>query len=65
MDAENFFTPTFLCAIQDNTEKGFRDIMEELSPGIFTFDMLLPQFCEKLMREVLHISLLSFSIMFH
>jgi len=65
MNAEKFFTPSFLCAIEENTEEGFRNIMEEPCPGIFTFDMLRPKFCEKLIREVLHISLLSLSIMYY
>jgi len=51
MVAQNFSTPTFLCVIQENTEEGFRNIMDGPSLGVLTFDMLLPQFCTKLMRE--------------
>ncbi|WVY98873.1 hypothetical protein V8G54_031024 [Vigna mungo] len=52
MDAENFFTPSFLRAIKENTEASFRSIMAEPSTGIYTFEMLQPQFCKKLMSEV-------------
>ncbi|XP_047158154.1 2-oxoglutarate and iron-dependent oxygenase domain-containing protein CP2-like [Vigna umbellata] len=52
MDAENFFTPSFLRAIKENTEASFRSIMAEPSAGIYTFEMLQPQFCKKLMSEV-------------
>ncbi|KAL3631370.1 hypothetical protein CASFOL_024354 [Castilleja foliolosa] len=39
-------------AIKENTEQGFRNIMSEPSPGIFTFEMLQPRFCEMLLAEV-------------
>ncbi|ESW14974.1 hypothetical protein PHAVU_007G033600 [Phaseolus vulgaris] len=52
MDAENFFRPSFLRAIKENTEASFRSIMAEPSAGIYTFEMLQPQFCKKLMSEV-------------
>ncbi|CAJ1977462.1 unnamed protein product [Sphenostylis stenocarpa] len=52
MDAENFFTPSFLRAIKENTEASFRSIMAEPRKGIYTFEMLQPQFCKKLMSEV-------------
>lgn len=54
MHAAIFFTPSFLKAIRDNTEESFRSVMDEPSAGIFTFEMLQPQFCEMLVSEVLH-----------
>ncbi|KAK7390904.1 hypothetical protein VNO78_19094 [Psophocarpus tetragonolobus] len=52
MDAEKFFTPSFLRAIKENTEASFRSIMAEPCKGIYTFEMLQPQFCEMLVSEV-------------
>ncbi|KAI9120119.1 hypothetical protein K1719_008767 [Acacia pycnantha] len=52
--AENFFTPSFLKAIRDNTEESFRSVIAEPSAGIYTFEMLQPQFCEMLVSEVDH-----------
>ncbi|GMY30883.1 uncharacterized PKHD-type hydroxylase At1g22950-like isoform X1 [Fagus crenata] len=52
MHKANFFVLSFLKAIDENTEEGFRSIMAEPSPGIYTFEMLLPHFCELLLSEV-------------
>ncbi|XP_057731985.1 2-oxoglutarate and iron-dependent oxygenase domain-containing protein ICU11-like [Arachis stenosperma] len=52
MDAENFFVPSFLDAIRENTEAGFRRILAEPTRGIYTFEMLQPEFCEMLVSEV-------------
>ena len=60
MDAENFFVPSFLEAIRENTEAGFRRIMGEPSKGIYTFEMLQPEFCEMLVSEVSHFFLFPF-----
>jgi hypothetical protein len=60
MHSENFFTPSFLRAIKANTAASFRSIMAEPSRGIYTFEMLQPQFCEMLVSEVSH----SFSFLF-
>lgn len=54
MDPAAFFVPTFLEAINDNTEQSFRSIMSEPVPGIFTFEMLQPHFCELLISEAEH-----------
>ncbi|KAK7280409.1 hypothetical protein RJT34_25473 [Clitoria ternatea] len=54
LHAENFFTPSFLQAIEENTESSFKSIMAEPSKGLYTFEMLQPQFCEMLMSEVDH-----------
>lgn len=52
MDAEKFFTPSFLRAVEENSEASFRSIMAEPRKGLYTFEMLQPQFCEMLMSEV-------------
>ncbi|KAL6982424.1 2-oxoglutarate and iron-dependent oxygenase domain-containing protein cp2 [Sarracenia purpurea var. burkii] len=52
MHAANFFVPSFLKAVNENTEESFRSIMSEPSPGVFAFEMLLPHFCELLLSEV-------------
>ena len=52
MHAANFFVPSFLKAISDNTEGSLRNIMNEVSPGIYVFEMLQPYFCELLLSEV-------------
>lgn len=52
MHAENFFVPSFLKAIKDAKEESFRSIMVEPSPGVYTFEMLQPNFCEMLLSEV-------------
>ncbi|XP_019245179.1 PREDICTED: uncharacterized PKHD-type hydroxylase At1g22950-like [Nicotiana attenuata] len=50
----DFFVHSFLKAINQNTEEGYRSIMSEPCPGVFTFDMLQPRFCEMMMAEVEH-----------
>ncbi|CAH8337191.1 unnamed protein product [Eruca vesicaria subsp. sativa] len=45
------FVPSFLNAVNDNTEDSFRSIISEASPGVFVFDMLLPSFCEMMLEE--------------
>ena len=52
MHAANFFVPSFLKAINDNTKESLRSIMIEPSPGVYTFEMLQPHFCELLLSEV-------------
>ncbi|CAA2949650.1 uncharacterized PKHD-type hydroxylase At1g22950-like [Olea europaea var. sylvestris] len=52
MHVTTFFVPSFLKAINENTEQGLRNIMSEPTPGIFTFEMLQPRFCEMLLTEV-------------
>ena len=47
-----FFVPSFLKAINDNTEQSFRSIISEPSPGIFIFQMLQPRMCELFLSEV-------------
>ncbi|KAL6319250.1 hypothetical protein AAG906_013924 [Vitis piasezkii] len=52
MHPATFFVPQFLKAINDNTEESFRSIMSEPSPGVYTFEMFQPHFCELLLHEV-------------
>ncbi|KAJ0985724.1 hypothetical protein J5N97_004080 [Dioscorea zingiberensis] len=52
MHPEAFFVPSFIKAINDNTEESFRDIITEPSPGVYAFAMLQPNFCEMLLAEV-------------
>ncbi|XP_047330848.1 2-oxoglutarate and iron-dependent oxygenase domain-containing protein CP2-like [Impatiens glandulifera] len=52
MNATNFFVPTFLKAINVNTEEGFKNIMTEHTPGVFSFEMFQPRFCDKFLSEV-------------
>ncbi|KAK7847259.1 2-oxoglutarate and iron-dependent oxygenase domain-containing protein CP2 isoform X2 [Quercus suber] len=52
MHPQTFFVPSFLKAINDNSEESFRSIMSEPSPGVFTFEMIQPRFCELLLSEV-------------
>ncbi|XP_009357404.2 2-oxoglutarate and iron-dependent oxygenase domain-containing protein CP2 [Pyrus x bretschneideri] len=52
LQAEKFFVPSFLRAISENTEDSFRSILSEPSPGVYTFEMLQPDFCELLVTEV-------------
>ena len=47
------FVPSFLKAINENTEDSFRSIISEASPGVFVFDMLQPSFCEMMLAEVM------------
>ncbi|XP_010279401.1 PREDICTED: uncharacterized PKHD-type hydroxylase At1g22950-like [Nelumbo nucifera] len=47
-----FFVPSFIKAISENTEESLRSIISEPSPGVYTFEMLQPRFCELLLSEV-------------
>ncbi|KAK9105843.1 hypothetical protein Scep_022687 [Stephania cephalantha] len=52
MHPTSFFVPSFLKAVTANTEESFRSIIAEPSPGVYTFEMLQPHFCELLLSEV-------------
>ncbi|KAK9223141.1 hypothetical protein WN944_011583 [Citrus x changshan-huyou] len=52
MHAPSVLVPAFVKAVRDNTEASFRSIMAEPIPGIYTFEMLQPRFCEMLLSEV-------------
>ena len=52
LDPERFFVNSFLDAVKDGTEGALRRILTEHSPGVFTFNMLKPSFCAKMLEEV-------------
>ncbi|XP_068643112.1 2-oxoglutarate and iron-dependent oxygenase domain-containing protein CP2-like isoform X1 [Aristolochia californica] len=52
MHPATFFVPSFIKAVSGNTEESFRSIISEPSPGVYTFPMLQPSFCELLLSEV-------------
>lgn len=52
MAIEKFFTPRFMKAVNENSEAGYRSIMAEPCPGVFTFEIFQPHFCELLLSEV-------------
>ncbi|MCL7049843.1 hypothetical protein MKW94_005710 [Papaver nudicaule] len=54
MHPATFFDPSFVEAINKNTEESLRNIISEPSPGVYTFKMLHPDFCEMLLSEVDH-----------
>ncbi|KAM7272041.1 hypothetical protein ACFE04_031255 [Oxalis oulophora] len=52
MNPADFFVPSFLAAVNESTADSFRKIMVEPIPGVFTFEMLQPQFCDWFLSEV-------------
>ncbi|KAL6608008.1 hypothetical protein ACP70R_041071 [Stipagrostis hirtigluma subsp. patula] len=52
MHPSSFFLPSFLEVVRSNSEESFRSIMTEPSPGVYSFAMLQPTFCEMLLEEV-------------
>ncbi|KAM3330316.1 hypothetical protein ACQJBY_026933 [Aegilops geniculata] len=52
MHPSAFFVPTFLEAVRTNTEESIASIMTEPIPGVFSFAMLQPNFCDMLLEEV-------------
>ena len=52
MDPSAFFLPTFLEAVRTSTEESLASIMTEPTPGVFSFAMLQPNFCDMLLEEV-------------
>lgn len=52
LDPERFFVNSFLDAVKDGSEAAIRRILTEHSPGVFTFNMLKPSFCAKMLEEV-------------
>lgn len=52
INAANVFVPSFINAIKENTEQSFRSIMAEPVPGVFTFEIFRPEFCNLLLSEV-------------
>lgn len=52
LDPARFFVPSFLDAVSQPSEERFRSMIVPSAPGIYTFDMLQPRFCEMLLAEV-------------
>ncbi|CAI9260742.1 unnamed protein product [Lactuca saligna] len=52
----SFFVPSFINAFMANDDvsrnQSIRNLMSELVTGVFTFDMLHPDFCAKMLAEV-------------
>ncbi|XP_027772012.1 uncharacterized PKHD-type hydroxylase At1g22950-like isoform X3 [Solanum pennellii] len=48
------FVPSFIKAINEKTEDRFNNIISEPSPGILTFEIFQPEYCEMLVAEVNH-----------
>ncbi|CAN8312996.1 unnamed protein product [Cochlearia groenlandica] len=55
IDPAGFFAPSFLEAVvRQRSKESIRSIMVESFPGIFTFQMFSPRFCQMLLEEVEH-----------
>ena len=52
LDPASFFVPSFLDAVSNTSEENFKSIIVRAAPGIYTFDMFKPQFCQMLIAEV-------------
>ncbi|KMZ56356.1 2-oxoglutarate (2OG) and Fe(II)-dependent oxygenase superfamilyprotein [Zostera marina] len=52
MNPSTFFVPEFIKAISDNNEESLRNILSEPHPGLYTFSMLQPFFCDMMVSEV-------------
>ncbi|KAK9051080.1 hypothetical protein SSX86_027706 [Deinandra increscens subsp. villosa] len=58
MNPSMFFVESFLRAFNANEkyrDEYIRDILSKIAPGVYTFQMLHPSFCEMLLREVKNI----------
>lgn len=51
---EDIFTPSFLHAVRKATPAELCSICDEVRPGVFTFDMLAPEFCGEMLEELDH-----------
>ncbi len=50
---DNIFVPSFMQALQINTPEAFQQILHEEHPGIYSFDILKPDFCKQLFEEIM------------
>ncbi|KAG5613387.1 hypothetical protein H5410_024668 [Solanum commersonii] len=48
------FVPSFIKAINEKTEDRFKNIISQPFPGILTFEIFQPEYCEMLVAEVNH-----------
>lgn len=53
LDPASFFVPSFLNAVSNTSEENFKSVIARVAPGIYTFDMFKPEFCQMLIAEVL------------
>ncbi|KAK1388381.1 putative PKHD-type hydroxylase [Heracleum sosnowskyi] len=51
MNFTSFLVPSLLEALNDSPENGVRKIISEPTPGLITFDMFKPEFCQMLLEE--------------
>jgi len=51
---ETYFVPSFVEAIKAGTPTALSSILYKQSEGIYTFNMLTPQYCKELLEEVDH-----------
>ncbi|EFJ08531.1 hypothetical protein SELMODRAFT_131662 [Selaginella moellendorffii] len=54
LDPDQIFVEPFRKAVENGSEAALREILTEHSPGVFTFTMLQPGFCSKVLEEVAH-----------
>ncbi|KAJ0247642.1 2-oxoglutarate and iron-dependent oxygenase domain-containing protein ICU11 [Hirschfeldia incana] len=52
LDPASFFVPSFLDAVNNTSEESFKSVIVRAAPGIYTFDVFKPQFCQMLIAEV-------------
>lgn len=52
LNPDCFFVRSFIDAIHENSVESFRRIITEPLPGVYTFNMFQPRFCELLVDEV-------------
>jgi len=49
---ESCFVDSFLNAIKKNTKEAYMEILEEVSPRIYKFEMFKPEFCDYFLEEL-------------
>jgi hypothetical protein len=49
---ENCFVDSFLNAIKKNTKEAYMEILQEVSPRIYKFEMFKPEFCDYFLEEL-------------
>ena len=47
-----WFAPSFIAAVKDGSDAALRGILKEEVPGIFSFDVFTPAFCDMLQDEL-------------
>eukprot|EP00850_Spirogloea_muscicola_P020816 SM000227S07462 [mRNA] locus=s227:98598:100431:- [translate_table: standard] len=54
LDTASFIVPSLRAALEEGTEDALRSILTQHGPGLFSFDMLLPELCTAMLEEVEH-----------